>query len=186
MPSQVAKRPREITAASVVAFIGSGLFILAGLLLAVFIGLMLHTFRQKYPGVSLQSKDPDFIQIERLIASGTVIPLILGAIGISTGVGLLRLRPWARRSAIAWSVGSSLLCLGALAYPSSASGIRFSATSILLLMLIIFPVNVWWLMLFFRPATRLLFARPNAVPTSIQLPEWLEENLMAKLIIAVA
>jgi len=42
-------RPRKITAAAVVALIGSGLFVLAGLLLAATIGVMLLGISQKYP-----------------------------------------------------------------------------------------------------------------------------------------
>src|SRR5260370_35385202 len=102
-------RPREITAAAVVALIGSGLFVLAGLLLAATIGVMLLGISQKYPGVSFHSSNPDFRQVEEIIGAGIVIPLVLGAIGIFTGRGLLLLRPGGGAHLIAWSVRSSLL-----------------------------------------------------------------------------
>jgi hypothetical protein len=94
-------RPREITAAAVVAFIGGGLFILAGVLLGAAIGVALLGISQKYPGVSLHSSDPDFRQVEKIIEAGIVIPLVLGVIGIFAGRGLLRMRPWARKITIA-------------------------------------------------------------------------------------
>jgi hypothetical protein len=179
-------RPREITAAAVVAMIGSGLFVLASLLLATAIGVMLFGFSQKYPGVSFHSNDPDFLQVEEIIGAGIVIPLLLGGIGIFTGRGLLRMRPWARKITIAWSVGSSLLCLAALAYPGAPSGVHFSASGILTLMLVLFPVNAWWLLLFFRPGTKALFAAPGTAARIIQRPAWLKEQFIPKLVIVVA
>jgi hypothetical protein len=135
------KRSREITAAAVVALLGGGQFMLAGLILAGSMKVMLLSISRKYPGVNLHSDDPDFLLVVGLIGAGIVILLLLGVIGIFTGRGLLRLRPWARKSAIAWSIGSSLLCLAALAHPASKSGIQPSAAPILALMLVLFPIN---------------------------------------------
>src|SRR5713226_2987231 len=178
-------RPRKITAAAVVALIGSGLFVLAGLLLAATIGVMLLGISQKYPGISFHSSDPDFRQVEEIIGAGIVIPLVLGAIGIFTGRGLLRMRPWARKTAVTWSVASSLLCLAVLAYPGSKSGVHFSASPILALMLVLFPVNAW-LLLFFRPETKALFAAPGTEQRIVHRPAWLKEQLMPKFVIVVA
>ncbi len=179
-------RPREITAAAVVALIASGLFILASLLLAAAIGVMLWGISRKYPGVSFHSNDPDFRQVEEIIGAGIVIPLVLGVIGIFTGRGLLRMRPWARKIAIGWSVGSSLLCLAALAHPGWKPGIQFNASAILALMLGLFPINAWWLLLFFRSETKALFAAPGTAPQIVQRPSWLTEQFIPKLVIVVA
>jgi hypothetical protein len=179
-------RPREITAAAVVALIGSGLFVLASLLLAAAIGVMLFGFSQKYPGVGFHSSDPDLQKVEEIIGAGIVIPLVLGVIGLFAGRGLLRLRPWARKITIAWSVGSSLLCLAGLAYPASKSGIQSSASAILGLMLVLFPINTWWLLLFFRPETKALFAAPGTQPRIAQRPAWLKEQFMPKVVIVAA
>jgi hypothetical protein len=179
-------RPREITAAAVVAFVGSGLFILAGLILAASVAIMLHSISQKYPGVSFRNAGPDFREVMRIIGYGIAIPVVLGVIGIITGRGLLRLKPWARKSAIAWSIGSSLLCLAALAHPQFKSGVRLNPAGILALMLFLFPINAWWLMLFFRPATKSIFTLPGTAPRIVERPEWLRENFMAKSIIVVA
>src|SRR5260370_14479205 len=110
-------RLREITGGAVVALIASGLLILGSLLLVAAIGVMLWGISRKYPGVSFHSNDPDFRQVEGIIGAGIVIPLVLGVIGIFTGRGLLRMRPWARKIGIGWSVGSSLLALSALWQP---------------------------------------------------------------------
>jgi hypothetical protein len=179
-------RPREITAAAVVTLIGSGLFVVASLLLAAAIGVMLLGISQKYPGVSFHSSDPDFQQVEDIIGAAIVIPLALGVIGILTGRGLLRMRPWARKSAIAWSVGSSLLCFAGLAYPGSKSGIQLSASAILAPMLVLFPINAWWLLLFFRHETKALFSAPGTSPRTFPHPAWLKEQFMPKLVIVVA
>jgi len=179
-------RPREITAAAVVALIGSSLSVLTGLLLAAAIGVMLLRISQKYPGVSFHSSDPDFRQVEEIIGVGIVIPWVLGVIGIFTGRGLLSMKPWARRIAIGWSAGSSLLCLAALAYPGSKSGVQFRASPILALMLVLFPVNAWWLLLFFRSETKALFATPSGAPPVVQRPAWLKEQHMPKLVIVAA
>jgi hypothetical protein len=186
MPSQSSRRPREITVAAVVAFAGSGLFILVDLLLARFAGVMLYTFTKNYPGVSLDSKDPDFLQFENFFIVGIACFLVLGVIGIITGRGMLRLRSWARQSAILWSIGSSLLCLAALAYSGSKSGLHLSASGILLLMLFLFPVNAWWLMLFFRADIKSLFTPARTLTRSSQLPLWLQENFISKIIIVIA
>ena len=179
-------RPREITAAAVVALIGSGLFVLASLLVAATIGFTLLGIFQKYPGASFPSSDPDFRQAELIIGAGIVIPLVLGVIGIFTARGLLRMRPWARKASIAWSVGSSLLCLAGLAYSGSKSGIHFNASAILVLMLVLFPLNAWWLLLLFRPETKALFATPGTAPRIVQPPAWLKERFMPKSVIVVA
>jgi hypothetical protein len=122
----------------------------------------------------------------QIIAYGTAIPVVLGVIGIITGVGLLRLKSWARKLAIAWSIGSSLLCFAALASPEFKSGVRLNPAGILTLMLFLFPINAWWLFLFFRPATKLLFAPPGTASHIVDRPEWLRENFMAKSIIILA
>jgi hypothetical protein len=179
-------RPREITAAAVVALIASGLIIVASLFLAAVIGVMVWGISQKYPGVSFHSSDPDFRQVEEIIGAGIVIPLAMGVVGIFTGRGLLRMRPWARKTVITWSVGSSLLCLAALAYPGSKSGVHFSASPILALMLVLFPVNAWWLLLFSRPETKTLFTTPGTASRIIQQPAWLKEQFMPKLVVVVA
>ena len=184
--NQLMNRPREVTAAAVVAFIGSGLFLLVSLLLAAAIGVMLMGISQKYPGVSIHPSDPDFQQVEEIIGAWIVIPLVLGVIGIFTGRGLLRMKPWARRITIAWSIASSLLCLAGLAFPGSKSGIRFSASAILALMLVLFPINAWWLLLFFRRETKALFASPGTEPQIVKRPAWLREQFMPKLVIVVA
>src|SRR5882724_5334210 len=121
------RRPREITVAAVVVFIGSSLFLFAGLLIAASVEVMLLAIRQKYPGVNFHNPNSDLPLLKQVIGLAVAIPIALGVTGILSGRGLLRMRSWARNSTIFWSVGSSLLCLVGLAYPGSRSGIQFSA-----------------------------------------------------------
>ncbi len=113
------KRPREITVAAVVVFIGSSLFLFAGLLIAASVEVMLLAIRQKYPGVNFHNPNPDLPLLKQMIGLAVAIPIALGVTGILSGRGLLRMRSWARNSTIFWSVGSSLLCLAGLVYPGS-------------------------------------------------------------------
>jgi hypothetical protein len=186
MSQQATFRPREVTVAATVALIGGGLFIVAGLLLAGTVAIMLKAISQKYPGVSFRNAGQDFKDVMQIIAYGIAIPIVLGIIGIVTGLGLLHLKLWARKSVIAWSIGSSLLCLAALASPQFKSGVRLNPAGILTFMLFLFPINAWWLLLFFRPTTKILFS-PSATATRIKRqPKWLTENFMAKSVIILA
>ena len=115
----------------------------------------------------------------QIIAYGTAIPLVLGLLGIVTGRGLLRLRRWARQSAIIWSIASSLLCLFLLAHPQFKSGVRLDPAPVLMFMLFLFPINAWWLFLFFRPEIKSAFVAPGTT-------RHVRENFMPKLIIIAA
>jgi len=183
---QMTKRPREITVAAVVVFIGSSLFLFAGLLIAASVEVMLLAIRQKYPGVNFHNPNPDLPLLKQMIGLAVAIPIALGVTGILSGRGLLRMRSWARNSTIFWSVGSSLLCLAGLVYPGSRSGIQFSATPILALMLVLFPVDAWFLLLFFRPATKSLFTPLYRSSSGVKRPVWLKERFVPKLLVAVA
>jgi hypothetical protein len=180
-------RPREITVAAIVAFIGSVAFAMAGLVIAGTVGVTILVFKRNYPGVSVYRSAPDFLQAWRIICLAVAIPILLGILGLFTARGLVRLRPWARKSAIVWSIVSTVLSLLVVAYlatlPSSSGP---PTTPMLIVMLFLFPVNAWWLLLFFRPNIKSLFIPQGATPRHFAPPPWLKEKLMPKLIIAVA
>ena len=186
MPQKTLVRPREVTVAAVVALVGSTLFLLASFVLAGTVAIMLLAISRKYPGINFRETHPDFREIMQILAYGTAIPLVLGLIGIVTGRGLLRMRRWARQSAIIWSITSSLLCFFLLAHPQFKSGVRLDQTPVLMSMLFLFPVNAWWLFLFFRPEIKSAFAVPGPPRRVLGRPQWLRENFMAKLIIIAA
>jgi hypothetical protein len=73
------------------------------------------------------------------------------------------MRRWARLSIIVWCIVSTLACLFGLVYPGPQSEFPINPAPILALMLFAFPINAWWLLLFFRPAIKSQF---GLLPTS--------------------
>jgi|GEM_PF-2892761 len=156
MHQVTATPPREVKIAAIVAIVGGSLFALVGLGVAGTVGFMVLSIANQYH-VSVRNAGSDFREIMGMFAYLAGVPLVLGLAGIFTGRGLLQLRPWARFSAIAWAIVSTVTCFYLLAHPAFKSGFQPSATAITLLMLFLFPVNAWWLFLFFRASTRELF-----------------------------
>jgi len=179
------KRPREITAIAVAAFVGSVLNILAGILFGVSAAAPFLAVKQRYPGLPLNQPSPEMLLLEEVAVLVMVIPIVLGVIGIITGVGLLRLRRWARISAMVWCFASSLGCLVGLGYAASP-GSRVMTTAFLAPMLILYPINAWWLIVLLRPANIALFSKRESAQGGISPPEWLKENFVAKTIIGIA
>src|ERR1700730_17090849 len=67
-------RPREITVAAIVAFIGSVAFAMAGLVIAGTVGVTILVFKRNYPGVSVYRSTPDFLQALRITCLAVAIP----------------------------------------------------------------------------------------------------------------
>jgi hypothetical protein len=179
-------RPREITSIAVVAIVGSALSMLVGFFVASIAALAFHSIQQKYPGVTLHGPNPDLPILKEIVLFATVIPMVLGVIGLVSGLGLLRMRNWARGSMILWSVASSLFCIGGLIYCTSPGPRYIAPTTFLLPMLVLFPINAWWLLVLLRPPTQALFAKQHSTLYQLPAPEWLKENPVSKTIIALA
>jgi hypothetical protein len=145
-------RPRELTVAAVVALTGSLLFISFGALLWLFANHVAFWRAQNYPGMTYH--DPTILMLKNILISTIVISIVLGLIGMITAFGLFRMWRWARLSMIAWCVGSSLVCVFGLVYPRPGSGFHINPVFPLMVMLVIFPINAWWILLFFRPSTK--------------------------------
>lgn len=160
-PSRIA-RPREITAAAVTALAGGSLFVLFGFLSGYALGNLFHSVSQKYPGLTFNQTDSPAMYFEILLIGAVGAPLVLGVLGVVTGIGLLRMRRWARLSMIAWSVLSTLACFVALVYPGPHSEFHINPAFVYGGMLIIVPLNSWLLLLLLRPATKAVF-QPLAV-----------------------
>ena len=157
------RRPREITAAAVVALIGSFVFLIFGLLLGGYLGTMLYSLSKQYPGLDInKSADTSVPQLIHILFTVSIAFAVLGVIGAFTAGGLLRMRAWARRSTIGWCIGSTLACLLGLVYPGPRSEFHINSTMILTLMLLLFPINAWWLLLFYRPEIRMQFSPPRS------------------------
>jgi hypothetical protein len=156
-------RPREISIAATVAFVGSGLFILAGVGLGLISGFSLWAFHQKYPDLDLRdAHDPSLLLLRNILVVAVIVPILLGLVGVITAKGMLSMKPWSRISTIAWCVASTFVCLLGLAHPKLGPEIHISPTPILMLMLFLIPINAWWLMLFYRPAVVAGFGSPAA------------------------
>lgn len=88
----------------------------------------------------------------------SVVPSVLIALGLLTGIGLFRLRGWARRAALVWASIALFFSLAVIAFrPYETFFIperfvsdfeslkQLAAISFVLLLL---PLSVWWLFLF--------------------------------------
>jgi len=185
MPEAGTSIHREVRVAAIVAFIGSGLFLLAGAALGGSVVLMVSAVVLKYPGASVRNAGQEFNNIMRLVGLSTAILIGIGIVGTVVGVGLLRVRSWARDAALAWSFGTTLLFVIILATPQSLFGARPNPTGILLFMVFLLPVNAWWLMLFTRQEVMDLFGPATSAPRKMEIPGWLKENFLGKSILVV-
>jgi hypothetical protein len=164
-------RPAAVTASAVVALIGS----LLALLLAGVMVVGAYTAPMQVPAM----RGP-------LVGSGTLLAA-LAALGVATGVGVLRLRPWARMSMLVFggfmAVVSFLSALVLAFVPIPAPpGAPISESSVRIFMVGFYAIplliGVWWLVLFNRAATKEAFAsggvgEPSRRPLSISIVGWL-------------
>ncbi|MGB8474718.1 MAG: hypothetical protein WCE61_11600 [Candidatus Acidiferrum sp.] len=156
------KPTASVSAAGVVAILGSVL-VLVGATLGL-LALLLVKMPANMP------EQPPFI---RLASIGTMALGVVGAIfGIATGVGLFRLRNWARTSALVWAgicfsfglIGIPLALFMTLPTPATAPGMPSNFATIFRLVLVAIytaplAVGIWWLALFSRKAVKDQFAR---------------------------
>jgi hypothetical protein len=61
-PPKSASCRTEITAAALVAFVGSVIFAMVGLVIAGTVAMTIFVFKRKYPGVSIYSGEPDSLE----------------------------------------------------------------------------------------------------------------------------
>jgi hypothetical protein len=160
-------RSAAVTAAAIVAIIGSAS---ATIVWVWFLYTLSRVVRPN--GESVLASFSLFIV---LIA---VIPPVLALLGFQTGIGLLRLHPWSRKSALVWALVSLLFC-GVLMvrYPYEIFSIdnqhfipdfailkQFFVQSILILL---FPTSIWWLVLFTRKSVKAKFTQPAAPDSGV-------------------
>ena len=158
MATRNTPRSGVVTAAAVVAILGSLLILLVALL-----GLA---------GVFLMQNMPEnaAIQQPEIRAAGFIgVALIAGCgvWGLVSGIGLLSYRNWARISTLAWSGLSVVICGFALLFvsamkipmpPGSAEGAEgFARVFVVLLYVLPILVGIWWLILFTRKPIAALF-----------------------------
>jgi hypothetical protein len=151
-----------VTAAGIIAIVGSVLAVL-GVLMGL-VGLLI------LPRLPQQPATPAFART--MAVAMMIFFLGIAVFGIFTGVGLLRLRNWARISALVWagiSVPVSALVMLVFAFVpmppppnASANFIYFIRGFLLLFYGLPFGIGVWWLILFTRRAIAAQFAEPIA------------------------
>jgi hypothetical protein len=142
----------SVTAAGVVAIVGSVLVLLA----TAFGFLAVLTLLKSQTGPALPS-------LARVTAAGTMVFFFgLAILGIFTGVGVLRLKNWARISVLVWSGVTAAICAFILAFlafipfpvPPNAGTPSNIATLVRLSTALVYglplAIAVWWLILFSR------------------------------------
>ena len=165
------QRPAGVTASAVVTFLGSALVLLLG-------GLMIAMSRRPAPGGGA------------VAAVVGVVFVALAALGIWTGLSLLRLRPWARTSILVFAgilAGiSAISAIAALVMPASpgadaqrAAALAWVGPLVAALYMVPLGIGVWWLVYFNRPRARAAFqgarepGMPPRRPLSISIFGWL-------------
>lgn len=94
-------------------------------------------------------------------------PPLLIALGLRMGVGLFRLKPWARKAALLWAALALTFSLSVIAFRPYETFVipeRFvdEAESLkqllaIALLIFVFPVSLWWIFFFTRPSVKLQF-----------------------------
>jgi hypothetical protein len=98
-----------------------------------------------------------------------IVPPALIALGIQTGIGLFKLRSWARFAALVWASIALVFCLVMIAFrPFETFFIperfvsEFESLKQLLAIAFVFtlfPISVWWLFLFRSKSVKMQFLR---------------------------
>jgi hypothetical protein len=161
MADPAAKPSSAVTAAAIIAILGSA-FAVLGVLMGVF-GLLL---------VSRLPQGPALPAGVLPVATAMMIGfLALAVLGIFTGIGLLRLRNWARISALVWAGISAPCCALVLlvfmlipmpAPPNGPPAVMYFVRIFSLLFYgVPLAVGIWWLVLFNTKAVAAQFTGPT-------------------------
>jgi hypothetical protein len=146
-----------VIAAGIVAIIGS-CFAMLGTALGIF-------------GMTMLPSAPEARQLpagfQTMATVVLVVWLAVAVFGVATGVGILRLKNWARISALVWAGLSASLCSVILLFslvmplptPTGQQPISLFAVRMILIAFYSTPVavGIWWLILFTRPRVRAEF-----------------------------
>jgi len=163
------KRSAGVIAAAIVMFVGSGLDILVWIFAIAGIALKTAHHMESAgsiapPGASL----PLLIAVSALYAAG-------GGLGIATGVGLLRLRNWARITTIVFASFGIFMSLMFIAIfllapipippPATPESMRPVFIGMSLVAAVPACIFLWWLIYFNVPSVKAQFLGPAALVT---------------------
>ena len=153
------KASPSVTAAAVVAIIGSMLVACGGALAAL--GLFMAP-----PSPQIAAISPAVKTLTECLMGFVVA---LGIFGMVTGVGLLRLKNWARIATLIWSGLAVFFCALTLAFVAIApfptppnapvNALEFVKAAVFIFYGLPLAIGVWWLILFNRKGVTAQFAR---------------------------
>lgn len=154
------KPTASVTAAGVVALIVSVLVLLGTALAAI-----------AFLTVPISQAAPQFPSFARNLAVGSMALFAgLAVFGVFTGIGVLRLKNWARISMLVWSGIAAAICGCVLAFlaiipfptpPNAPANIAaFTRVAVGLVYGLPLAIAIWWLILFNRKAIAAQFAAP--------------------------
>lgn len=163
----------SVIAAGVVAILGSVLvFVATALLLGT---LLLVNMPQNMP------EQPPFARVAGIVT--IAVALVCSIFGIATGIGLIRLRYWARVAAMVWAgisfffglIGIPIALFMTLPATVNSPGAPPNFTTLFRLVLLAIygaplAVGTWWLILFTRASVKEQFAR-TAKPADLAVPQ---------------
>ncbi len=107
-----------------------------------------------------------------------IVPPLISAVGIRTGVGLFQLKTWARKAALLWATIALAFCLAIIAmrpfetfvipqqFVTDVESLKqLLVISVLVLLL---PISIWWLFYFRMVSVKAQFQQQPAVQASQQ------------------
>jgi len=162
----------SIIAAGVIAILGS---------LLVILGTGMSLFAYLFATLQTASiEQPPFVRIVGIVTMA--VAMACAIFGIATGIGLFRLRNWARISALVWAgisfffglIGIPIAIFMSVPRTSSSPGLPDNFTIIFRITLLVvyglpLAVGIWWLILFNRHAIKEQFK--GTAPVDASLPQ---------------
>jgi hypothetical protein len=148
----------SVLVSGILAILGSA-FSIFGIAIGI-LGLSLAPQPETGPMV------PAYVKSIALVSM--LIFLVMAVFGVITGIGLIRLKNWARISIIAFSGitvffgGSVLAFLLAMPFPVTPAGPPINPSVVKSIMVLVYGlpvlISIWWLVLFNRESTKAQFA----------------------------
>lgn len=161
------KRSAGVTAAAVVLFIGSGFLVLMGI-----VTVLTVIFLKTPPNPQITASQQEIQSVGMII--GCAFYLILAAWGIVTGIGLFRLRKWARISVLVMGVVAVVSCLlmaimmtiifKMMSAPQAPQALLAAKIAMFGIFGLPAAIALWWILLFTRKSIKQQFAGKLAEP----------------------
>lgn len=174
-------RPAGVTAAAVVAIIGS--------VLTLAFACMMEIMARVGPFGPTSTPPVPIPQYTAFLTTIAIALVALGALGIASAIGVLRLRPWARMSMLIFAgilagicgISVVVLVLTPLPVPAGMDPRLMLAMKPTIITIYFVPalIGVWWLIQLNTPSAKSAFVDPTAPitaaarPTSISVIGWM-------------